>query len=390
MDARGEIRVVLADDSSAMRSLLATVIDHEPGLKLVGQAHDASRAIELCARERPNVALIDVHMPGGGPKAARGIRRGSPETKVVVLSGQGDSGTVFEMLEAGAVSYLVKGESVDQIAEAIRRAANGKASLSVTVAGEVLETLAGGIAGKRRAERRQAVREARIRRVMDEPSRLSTVYQEIFTLGGEAIGVEALARFRRPPARTPDRWFAEADEVGLLEELELLAARRALDALAELDSVLFLAINISPRVLASRPLRNLLDRHDGSRIILEVTEHAKVDDYGRINRAVERIRSSGVRLAIDDAGAGFASLRHILRLAPDIIKLDRSLIAEIDSHGPQQALAAGLISFAEGIGATVIAEGIERPEELEMLASLGVTQGQGNHLARPGPLASRR
>jgi EAL domain-containing protein (putative c-di-GMP-specific phosphodiesterase class I) len=295
---------------------------------------------------------------------------------------------VFEMLEAGAVSYLVKGDSVDEITEAIRGAAHGRASLSVEVAGEVMETLAGDLAGRRRAERRRAVRERRIRRALSEPSRLSMVFQPIFMLGGQAVGVEALARFRGPPQRTPDRWFSEAVEVGLSRQLELLAARRALDGLEELDSRLFLAINISPRVLGLRSLHNLLEPHDGTRIVMEITEHTKIDDYGRLNRAMERIRADGVRLAIDDAGAGFASLRHILLLAPDIIKLDRSLIAGIDAHGPQQALAAGLISFAEGIGATVIAEGIERAEELEALLSLGVTQGQGFHLARPGPLTS--
>jgi EAL domain-containing protein (putative c-di-GMP-specific phosphodiesterase class I)/CheY-like chemotaxis protein len=386
-----EISVVVADDSPMLRSVVASVILHEPGLELVGEADDAEQAIEVCARERPDVALIDVRMPGGGPKAARGIRRSSPETKVVVLSGQDDRGTVFEMLEAGAVSYLVKGEAVDEITEAIRGAARGKASLSVEVAGEVMETLAVDLADRRRAERRHEARERRVRRVLEEPSRLRMVFQPVFELGGEVVGAEALARFRRPPARTPDRWFAEADEVGLLPELELLATRLALEeGLGELGGELFLSINVSPRVLASRSLRNLLARYEGSNLVLEITEHAKIDDYGRINRAVERIRATGVRLAIDDAGAGFASLRHILRLAPDIIKLDRSLIAGIDLYGAQQALASGLISFADGIDATVIAEGIEREEELEMLVSLGVTQGQGFHLARPGRLRAYR
>src|SRR5437870_5487531 len=95
MAAVEDIRVVVADDSPALRSVVASVIHHEPGLELVGEADDAAEAIEVCARKHPDVALIDVRMPGGGPKAARGIRRRSPATKVVVLSGQGDRGTVF-------------------------------------------------------------------------------------------------------------------------------------------------------------------------------------------------------------------------------------------------------------------------------------------------------
>jgi EAL domain-containing protein (putative c-di-GMP-specific phosphodiesterase class I)/DNA-binding NarL/FixJ family response regulator len=388
MNRAAAIRVVLADDSSVLRSAVATVIAHEPGFELVGEAEDADSAIVLCARERPDVALIDVRMPGGGPRAARGIRRDSPETKVVVLSGQGDRSTVFEMLEAGAVSYLVKGESVAGLMDAIRGAAQGRASLSVEVAGEILSTLAGDLARRRRAERRHEARDRRIRRALEEPSRLTMAFQPIFALGADPVGIEALARFRGPPARGPDRWFAEADEVGLRDRLELLAARRALEHLDAIESSLFLSINLSPRVLASRALRKLVAAHDGERIVLEVTEHAEVGDYGRVNRAVEVLRADGVRLAIDDAGAGFASLRHILRLGPDMIKLDRSLIAGIDRHPAQQALAAGLISFADRIGATVIAEGIERAEELAMLESLGVTQGQGYHLGRPGPLAA--
>jgi EAL domain-containing protein (putative c-di-GMP-specific phosphodiesterase class I)/DNA-binding NarL/FixJ family response regulator len=381
------IRIVLADDSPALRSFVAALIQAEPGLELAGEADGAEEAIELCERVQPDVALVDVRMPGGGPRAARGIRRASPDTRVVVFSGQGDRSTVLDMLEAGAVSYLLKGESTHEVADAIRGAAMGKGSLSVEVTGGVIEALADDLADRRRAERRQLARERRIRRVLDE-HRLTTVFQPVYVLGGEVVGVEALARFTGGPSRGPQRWFAEAEEVGLLKELEILAAERALEALAALPGDWFMSINLSPNVLASRSAQRLLARYAGSKIVVEITEHAKVDQYEHVNRAVTRLREAGVRLAIDDAGAGFASLRHILRLGPDIIKLDRSLIAGIDLDTAQQALAVGLISFAERIGATVIAEGIERAEELDMLVSLGVTQGQGFHLARPAPLES--
>jgi EAL domain-containing protein (putative c-di-GMP-specific phosphodiesterase class I) len=118
-----------------------------------------------------------------------------------------------------------------------------------------------------------------------------------------------------------------------------------------------------------------------------MTEHARIDDYKGVNGALARIRELGVRLAIDDAGAGFASLRHILRLAPEIIKLDRTLIDRIESDRSRQALAAGLISFAEKIEATIIAEGIERSAEVEALLNLGVSYGQGFFFAKPAPLA---
>jgi EAL domain-containing protein (putative c-di-GMP-specific phosphodiesterase class I) len=120
--------------------------------------------------------------------------------------------------------------------------------------------------------------------------------------------------------------------------------------------------------------------------VIEVTEHAAVADYDALADCLRPLRERGVRLAIDDAGAGFASLRHILRLSPDVIKLDRTLCADIDTDPARHALATALIAFAAQIGSSVVAEGIERPEELLTLRALGVPYGQGFFLARPAQL----
>jgi EAL domain-containing protein (putative c-di-GMP-specific phosphodiesterase class I) len=182
------------------------------------------------------------------------------------------------------------------------------------------------------------------------------------------------------------RWFAEADEVGLLHELERVAVRAALAALPALPDHVFLSVNVSPATLATQGFLGLIAASDGARVVGEITEHARIDDYERLREALGAIRALGVRVAIDDAGAGFASLRHILRLEPEFIKLDRTLIDGIESDRSRQALAAGLISFAEKIDATIVAEGIERPAEVEALADLGVRYGQGYFFARPAPL----
>jgi EAL domain-containing protein (putative c-di-GMP-specific phosphodiesterase class I) len=198
--------------------------------------------------------------------------------------------------------------------------------------------------------------------------------------------VEALSRFDIPPKRGPERWFAESSEVGLRRELELAAVQKALEQLPLVPADMYLSVNVSPETLTAAPLRKLVEAVDGERIVVEVTEHAPIDDYERLGAAIGRLRDRGVRLAIDDAGAGFASLRHILRLAPDFIKLDRTLIAGIETDRSRQALAAGLISFAAKIDATIVAEGIERREEVAALKALGVDYGQGFFLAQPGPL----
>ena len=120
--------------------------------------------------------------------------------------------------------------------------------------------------------------------------------------------------------------------------------------------------------------------------MLELTEHAGIADYNELAEALAPLRESGVRLSVDDAGAGFASLRHILNLRPDIIKLDIGLIRGIDADPARRALASALVGFAAEIGAVIVAEGIETPDELATLCALRVTYGQGYHLARPGGL----
>jgi EAL domain-containing protein (putative c-di-GMP-specific phosphodiesterase class I)/CheY-like chemotaxis protein len=355
-------------------------------LELVAAVGDAPSAIEAATRERPDVALVDVRMPGGGVHAAREIKSCSPETKVIAFTAHHDRATVLEMLEAGAVGYLLKGGSVDAIVEAIEQAAVGQGSFSVEVTGEIIETLVSQLGVQRKALEKTERKEKRIRQALDSEGVLEMVFQPICTLGGTTVGAEALARFRTAPRRGPDRWFAEAEEVGLRGELELAAVKAALAALPSLPPKIYLSLNVSPKTVLSAGLRKLVEGSEPSRVVLEVTEHAPIDDYKRLNAAADGLRALGVRFAVDDAGAGFASLRHILRLAPDFIKLDRTLIDGIENDRSRQALAVGLISFAERIDATIIAEGIERLADLNMLASLGVGHGQGFFLARPGPL----
>jgi EAL domain-containing protein (putative c-di-GMP-specific phosphodiesterase class I)/DNA-binding NarL/FixJ family response regulator len=379
------IRVLIAEEDAVVRDELATLVRAEPSLELADAVADAAEAILVSMREKPAVALLGVRIPGGGASAARGIKRCSPQTRVLALSVHDDRATVLEMLEAGADGFLVQGGSAEMIVTSIERAARGQGSLSVEVTGGVIEELAGLLHARRRSEERSQRREERIRRVLDEDL-LHAVYQPICTLAGSTIGAEALARFRGPPSRSPLRWFAEADEVGLLRELELAAVRAALSAMPDLPEHVFLSINVSPGTLATAGFLRLITSSDGARVVVEITEHARINDYESLGEALDAVRAFGVRVAIDDAGAGFASLRHILRLEPEFIKLDRTLIDGIEADRSRQALAAGLISFAEKIDATIVAEGIERPAEVDALADLGVRYGQGYFFARPAPL----
>ena len=383
--SRKRIRVLIAEEDADARAALAQLVSSEPALELADAVSDAAQAILVAMREKPAVAVLDVHIPGGGATAARGIKRCSPKTRVLALSPGNDRETVLQMLEAGADGYLVKGSSAETILTSIERAAKGQGSLSVEVTGGVIEELAGLLHARRRSEERSRRREERVRHALDDDI-VHAVYQPICTLAGSTVGAEALARFRGPPARGPVRWFAEAGEVGLLRDLELAAARAALKGLPDLPKHVFLAVNVSPATLCTPAFLRLIAGSDGARLVVEITEHARIDDYDALSEALDALREFGVRIAIDDAGAGFASLRHILRLEPEFIKLDRTLIDGIERDRSRQALAAGLISFAEKIDATIVAEGIERPAEVEKLSELGVRYGQGYFFARPAPL----
>jgi EAL domain-containing protein (putative c-di-GMP-specific phosphodiesterase class I) len=149
----------------------------------------------------------------------------------------------------------------------------------------------------------------------------------------------------------------------------------------------YVAVNGSPGFVLSGALPELLQSVDISRVVLELTEHASVPDYRELTDALAPLRALGLRIAIDDAGAGYASMRHILNIEPDLVKLDISLTRGIDGDRKRRALASALIAFARETDVGIIAEGVETSAELLTLQSLGVNRAQGYYLARPKPLA---
>lgn len=210
------------------------------------------------------------------------------------------------------------------------------------------------------------------------------VYQPIYSLLSDDIsGAEALSRFDVGPRRTPDVWFNAAHDAGLGIDLELRAIEHALLVLNDLPPPLTLSINASPELLISGLLPPVLRDLDLARVTLEVTEHAAVTDYVALVSALAPLRARGALLSIDDAGAGYASMRHILHLKPDVIKLDMSLTRDIDADPCRRALARGLIGFAHEIGSTIVAEGVETETELAALRAIGVDKVQGYYLSKP-------
>ena len=213
-----------------------------------------------------------------------------------------------------------------------------------------------------------------------------TAFQPIYELGtGTITGVEALTRFPSDDGRSPDHWFSEATSVGLGGQLELGALEAALRRATRLPEHLYVALNLSPDTCLDPKLPVMLKRSGlaADRVVLELTERLPVEEYAPLLSALDPLRQCGVRIAVDDAGSGFSSMRHILRLRPDIIKLDRSLVAGLDSNRGQRALGAAMVDFARETGAQIVAEGIETRAELAAVTQLGMTSGQGYFLGRP-------
>ncbi|SNS75642.1 EAL domain, c-di-GMP-specific phosphodiesterase class I (or its enzymatically inactive variant) [Geodermatophilus saharensis] len=212
----------------------------------------------------------------------------------------------------------------------------------------------------------------------------TVVLQPIVDLAtGERVGAEALSRFPREWGKGPDVVFEEAHSIGRGHEVELLALR---GAAAHLDRVGgYVAMNVSPQTLLTPGFTALLGELPLDRVLLELSEHDPVEDYDTLTRVLLPFRAAGMRLAIDDVGAGFSSLRHIVVTDPDVIKMDRSIVSGLDTDPVLARLVESLVTFGHGCGVEVVAEGIETAAEATALRGLGVDLGQGWYFGRPGP-----
>jgi EAL domain-containing protein (putative c-di-GMP-specific phosphodiesterase class I) len=382
--------VLIVDDEQPNVALLERML-RAAGISRVHGITDPREVLTSYRHLDPDLVLLDLHMPHlDGFAVLDALARVVPPddyVPVLVLTADDTPLTKQRALAAGAKDFLTKPFDHTEVVLRVKNLLETRALYvglrrhNAALAAQVREH---GERDRRDREEHQR-KTGRIERVLrgDGPT---MVFQAIAELAsGEVVGAEALARFAGEPRRSPDVWFGEAEEVGLGVELELAAVRAAVARFPELPARAYLSVNVSPATVVTGRVGEVVAGVPGERLVLELTEHARVADYDELVDALKPLRTRGARVAVDDAGAGFAGLVHILRLVPDIIKLDIGLTRGIDHDLVRRALALSLVGFARDIGASIIAEGIETAEELEALRDLGVTWGQGYFLARPGP-----
>jgi EAL domain-containing protein (putative c-di-GMP-specific phosphodiesterase class I)/FixJ family two-component response regulator len=383
--------VVIVDDKPENVDLLERLLN-VAGVVRVHGFTDPRQALAYCAGSLPDLVLLDLHMPKldgfGFMEALRDLVPDGGFLPVLVLSADVAVEVKERALASGAKDFLTKPFDRTEVLLRVTNLLETRALASGLERhnAELQAALDLRIAAERQAAGEYERRQQRIDQALDANA-LNMVFQPIADLAtGEVVGVEALARFTCQPTRPPNEWFAEADDIGRGAELELVAIAAAFEQLHRLPGSAFLAINASPATAMTVELDALIARHPGERVVLELTEQTRVGDYDELVVALDRLRRRGVRVAVDDTGAGYAGFEHLLRLRPQIVKLDTTLTRGIAADPIRRSLAVALVTFAEELGATIVAEGVEIADELIALQRVGIPWGQGYHLARPGPL----
>lgn len=373
--------VLVVDENPAEVAFLEQVLTRH-GMDRVYTATDSRKAHLLLAKHPPDLVLLALGTPrvdGFGLLAE--IRRvaAGGYLPVMVLAKDTSTADRNQALVQGAQDFLTKPVDATELVLRIANLLHTRELYATLRYLTAVQTLPGG---------ESAEVKARIQGVLDDKT-LTPVFQPIQDLQSrEVVGHEGLSRFPDLALGGPGRWFADAYDVGLGIELERLATTAALTYLETAPADRFLTVNMSPAMVMNLAENPLFERDHWPRIVIELTEQVPIEDYPALRRALAPMRENGARLSVDDQGSGYAGFRHLLRLQPDLIKLDMTLVSGINRNHEQQALTRALLAFAYEIGAQVIAEGIEEFAELRTLRDLGVPFGQGYRIGLPAPLAA--
>ena len=393
-----DARILIVDDQESNVLLLDRLL-RTAGARHLFRLTDPRETVAHCLELQPDLVLLDLHMPHlDGVAVLQQLHAAlDPDVHlpVIVLTADTTDAAKVRALEAGAKDFLTK--PLDRSDVLLRVRNHLETSVLYKLVHAENQRLKDELRRREaavRAEQEQRIRRrARIRHLLEHGG-IEMVFQPVADLVSGAIrGVEALARFRSADDRPPDAWFADAADVGLGTELEMAAIEAAMRRIPDLPPGVLMSVNVSPSTAMSDEFTECIGGGPTpERVVIELTEHVPIDDYDVLVATLDELREAGAKVAVDDAGAGYAGLHHIVHLRPDVLKLDRELTFGIEDDPAKRAMAASMVHFANEIEALLVAEGIETQAALDCLVELGVSHGQGYHLARPGllPLAGDR
>jgi EAL domain-containing protein (putative c-di-GMP-specific phosphodiesterase class I)/FixJ family two-component response regulator len=382
----GDATVLVVDDNPANTALVAKVLARA-GLPGVVEVHDPTTVSGLLVDLDPDLVLLDLRMPVmDGYEVLDLVQRHAAGSylPVVVITADDAHHSVQRALQMGAHDFVRKPFDATELVLRVRNLlVNRSAYLELRRNRSWLKSRLGLFEPDlaRLDDDRVGTRES-IQHVIEHDTVRIAVQPIVDMRDGSVVGAEALARFPAEPFPHPGAWFAAALEVGLTPELEIVCARKALSLLGSRPEGTTLSINFSPGTVMD-DLPQKLGDVPWHRIVIELTEHVPVEDYAVLNAALAPLRAQGAKIAVDDTGAGFASLRHILDLAPDVIKIDIGITRGVDSDPSRAAIVTMLVSFAERMGIRVVAEGVETEAERGTMLELGAVYGQGYLFGRP-------
>jgi EAL domain-containing protein (putative c-di-GMP-specific phosphodiesterase class I)/CheY-like chemotaxis protein len=378
--------VLVIDDNAANTALVRKVL-MRAGLLDVVEIQDPTAVAGFLAAREPDLVLLDLRMPVmDGFDVLELLQRYAASTylPVVVITADDSHASVEQALEMGAHDFVRKPFDTTELVLRVRNLlVNRSAYLELRRNRAWLTERLGLFEPDlvEVAEDPDSVRRA-IRSVVSD-GLLRTAVQPIVDMRDlSVVGGEALARFPNAPFPHPGAWFAAALEVGLTIDLELECARRALQQLPGRPRGTSLSVNFSPATVLAG-IEDAFGSVPWDRVVIELTEHSPVANYAVLNQALEPLRASGARVAVDDTGAGFASLRHITDIKPDIIKIDIGITRGVDADPSRAAVVTMLAAFAERMGISLVAEGVETQAERSTMLDLGVVHGQGYLFGRP-------
>ena len=373
----GTIDVFVADDEEAVVDVLQAVIATDPSLRYVGSANDADAAIAGVAIARPDVALVDVRMPGGGGiHAAREIRRRELPTKIVALSAHEDADTIIAMVGVGADAYVAKADPTERIVRAIHRVVDREWR-------EDEDRPAPRLLAPPLPQRKE--RAPRVARAILEGAVMSSFEPIVDLATREIVGVDARPHVRAFPERAYDGWLADAAAEDLLADFELTAFRSVLPVIEALPPDIFVEFQMTATTAANPRFRRAVAPL-GRRIVLGFSALEVLSEEARdgLADAAAEFRLRGIGISARDVGPGIEGLRQLARLSPDHAWLDPTFTRGLGESFTIHSVAATVVACAEEAGASVIADDVTTTAQLDQLLALRVAMAAGPVFMAPG------